>query len=119
MIVLLDLSVIIYAVLVFSILILLLALMLIFARKKLVPEGNVEIVINGDKENPLLVQPGSSLLTSLADQNIFLPSACGGGGTCAMCTCHVYEGGGDILPTELNHISRKDAEGKMRLACQV
>lgn len=119
MIILIDFGIIIYAVLVFSALIVLLASLLIFARKKLVPSGNVEIIINGDKEKPLLVQPGSSLLSSLADQNIFLPSACGGGGTCAMCTCRVYSGGGDILPTELNHISRKDAEGKMRLACQV
>ena len=119
MILLIDFTTIISAILVFTILILLMALMLIFARKKLVPEGNVEIIINGDEEKPLLIQPGSSLLSSLADQNIFLPSACGGGGTCAMCTCRVYSGGGDILPTELNHISRKDAEANMRLACQV
>lgn len=119
MIILLDFAIIIYAVLVFSALILLLAMMLIFARKRLVPQGKVEIVINGDKEKPLEVQPGSSLLSSLADQNIFLPSACGGGGTCAMCTCRVYSGGGDILPTELNHISRKEAADNMRLACQV
>lgn len=119
MILLIDFTTIITAILVFTILILLMALMLIFARKKLVPEGNVEIIINGDEEKPLLIQPGSSLLSSLADQNIFLPSACGGGGTCAMCTCRVYSGGGDILPTELNHISRKDAEANMRLACQV
>src|SRR5690606_17281447 len=115
----LDFAIIIYAVLVFSALILLLAMMLIFARKRLVPQGKVEIVINGDKEKPLEVQPGSSLLSSLADQNIFLPSACGGGVTCAMCTCRGYRGGGDILPTELNHISRKEAADNMRLACQV
>lgn len=119
MIILLDIALIIYAVLVFSALILLMAIMLIFARKRLVPEGNVELVINGDNEKPILIQPGSSLLSTLADKNIFLPSACGGGGTCAMCTCQVFSGGGDILPTELNHISRKEAENHMRLACQV
>lgn len=119
MIVLLNMLPIAYAILVFSVIILLLALMLIFARKKLVPQGEVQIVINGDEENPIKIQPGSSLLSSLSDQNIFLPSACGGGGTCAMCTCHVYSGGGDILPTELNHISRKEAENQLRLACQV
>ncbi|HLT93697.1 MAG TPA: NADH:ubiquinone reductase (Na(+)-transporting) subunit F [Membranihabitans sp.] len=119
MFVLIDFAIILYAVLVFSGLILLMAVMLIFARKRLVPQGKVQLVINGDTDNPIEVQPGSSLLTSLADQNIFLPSACGGGGTCAMCTCRVYSGGGDILPTELNHISRKDAEDHMRLACQV
>ena len=66
-----------------------------------------------------MVKPGSSLLSTLSSEKIFLPSACGGGGTCAMCECHVYEGGGDVLPTELNHLNRKEvAEGK-RLACQV
>ncbi|MBY5957247.1 NADH:ubiquinone reductase (Na(+)-transporting) subunit F [Membranicola marinus] len=119
MIILLDLLPIAYAILVFSVLILLLAMMLIFARKKLVPQGEVDIIVNGDEEKPIKAQPGSSLLTTLADQNIFLPSACGGGGTCAMCTCQVFSGGGDILPTELNHISRKEAANNVRLACQV
>ena len=71
-----------FAWMVFVIVILLLSMMLIQARKKLVPQGNVSIVVNGDTENPLLVQPGSSLLTVLSGENIFLPSACGGGGTC-------------------------------------
>jgi Na+-transporting NADH:ubiquinone oxidoreductase subunit F len=92
-----------FAWMVFVIVILLLSMMLIQARKKLVPQGNVSIVVNGDTENPLLVQPGSSLLTVLSGENIFLPSACGGGGTCAMCECHIDSGGGDVLPTELNH----------------
>lgn len=107
------------AITVFSAVILLLAFMLIFARNKLVPQGDVKIVINGDEENPLLVKPGSSLLVSLSDKNIFLPSACGGGGTCAMCECHVDAGGGDVLPTELNHLTRKEVSEHKRLACQV
>lgn len=107
------------AITVFSAVILLLAFMLIFARNKLVPQGDVKIVINGDEEHPLLVQPGSSLLVSLSDKNIFLPSACGGGGTCAMCECHVDAGGGDVLPTELNHLTRKEVSEHKRLACQV
>ncbi len=110
---------ILWAILVFCGVILGLSLMLIYARKKLVPQGDVSITINGDSENPILAQPGSSLLSVLSEKDIFLPSACGGGGTCAMCECHIYEGGGDVLPTELNHLTRKEvAEGK-RLSCQV
>lgn len=104
---------------VFTVVILLLAFILIYAKNKLVPQGDVKIVINGDEENPLLVKPGSSLLVSLSDKNIFLPSACGGGGTCAMCECHVDAGGGDVLPTELNHLTRKEVAEHKRLACQV
>jgi len=107
------------AVLVFSVVILGLSYMLIYARKKLVPQGDVQIIINGDEANPILAKPGSSLLSTLADRNIYLPSACGGGGTCAMCECHVYDGGGDVLPTEMNHLTRKEAAEGMRLACQV
>ncbi|MCB9284966.1 MAG: NADH:ubiquinone reductase (Na(+)-transporting) subunit F [Lewinellaceae bacterium] len=110
---------IIYSVAVFSLVILALSFGLIAAKKRLVPQGDVKIIINGDEENPLLVKPGSSLLSSLGDKNIFLPSACGGGGTCAMCECHVDEGGGDVLPTELNHLTRKEAAEHKRLACQV
>ncbi len=107
------------AVLVFSAVILVLAALLLVAQKKLVPQGDVKIIVNGDEENPVIVKPGGTLLTALGGKKIFLPSACGGGGTCAMCECHVHEGGGEILPTELNHISRKDAADNMRLACQV
>lgn len=107
------------AILVFSVVILILAFVLIYARQQLVPQGDVKIIINGDEENPLLVQPGSSLLSALSDKNIFLPSACGGGGTCAMCECHIDDGGGDVLPTELNHLTRKEVAEKKRLACQV
>lgn len=109
----------VWALLVFSGVILALAFMLIYARRKLVPQGDVKIVVNGDEENPIVTKPGSSLLSTLSDQSVFLPSACGGGGTCAMCECHVLEGGGEPLPTEMNHLTRKEASEGMRLACQV
>ena len=107
------------AVLVFSLVILALSWMLIYARKQLVPQGDVKLVVNGDEDNPIMVAPGTSLLSALGDNNVFLPSACGGGGTCAMCECHIYEGGGDVLPTEMNHLTRKEAAEGKRLACQV
>ncbi len=103
----------------FTAVILLLTFGLILAQSKLVPQGDVKIIVNGDEENPLLVKPGSSLLSALSNRNVFLPSACGGGGTCAMCRCKVDEGGGDVLPTELNHLSRKEVAEHERLACQV
>ncbi len=110
---------ILFAVLVFVSVILALSFMLIAARKRLVPQGEVKIVVNGDASNPLMVSPGSSLLTALSEKSVFLPSACGGGGTCAMCECHVDVGGGDVLPTEMNHLTRKEAAENKRLACQV
>jgi len=109
----------IWALVVFCGVIMLLSMMLIYARKQLMPQGDVQIIVNGDTENPMIVQPGSTLLTALSEKSIFLPSACGGGGTCAMCECHVHSGGGDVLPTEMNHMSRKEAAEGMRLACQV
>jgi len=118
-IVLLELMPVLYALLVFCGVILALSMMLIYARKKLVPQGDVKIVVNGDTENPLLIQPGVSLLGALSEKNVFLPSACGGGGTCAMCECHVHSGGGEVLPTEMNHLTRKEAAEGKRLACQV
>jgi Na+-transporting NADH:ubiquinone oxidoreductase subunit F len=112
-------KIILFAILVFCLVILALSFMLIAARKRLVPQGDVKLIINGDTEHPKLVKPGSSLLTVLSDHDIFLPSACGGGGTCAMCECHIDSGGGDVLPTELNHLTRKEAAENKRLACQV
>jgi Na+-transporting NADH:ubiquinone oxidoreductase subunit F len=114
-----GLQTILMATFVFTLVILALSLMLIVARQKLVAQGDVKIIINGNEDAPLLVKQGSSLLSSLADNNIFLPSACGGGGTCAMCECHVPSGGGDVLPTELNHLTRKEVAEHKRLACQV
>jgi len=108
---------IISAIAIFTIVILGLSFMLMYANKKLVPQGDVNIIVN--TSNPLKAKPGSSLLTVLSDKNVFLPSACGGGGTCAMCECHVDAGGGDVLPTEMNHLTRKEAAENKRLACQV
>lgn len=119
MILLFDIGPVLWGTIAFSAVILGLAGMLIYAKQKLVAQGEVKIIVNGDVENPLLVQPGSSLLSALAGKNLFLPSACGGGGTCAMCECHVDAGGGDVLPTEMNHLTRKEAAEHKRLACQV
>ena len=104
---------------VFSGLVLMLVLILNFAESKLLPQGDVTIEINGDSEKNITTRPGSTLLSVLAGQSVFLPSACGGGGTCAMCECQVMEGGGEILPTETGHISRSKAKDNWRLACQV
>ena len=104
---------------VFSGLVLMLVLILNFAESKLLPQGDVTIEINGDSEKNIKTRPGSTLLSVLAGQSVFLPSACGGGGTCAMCECQVMEGGGEILPTETGHISRSKAKENWRLACQV
>ncbi len=110
---------IILAILVFTVVIIALSYMLIAARKRLIPQGEVKIIVNGDTENPMMVSPGSTLLTVLSEKNVFLPSACGGGGTCAMCECHVLKGGGEVLPTEMNHLTRREAAEHKRLACQV
>ena len=110
-------SVILASIVVFSGVILSLTLVLLFALKKLVSQKEVVVLINDEKE--LNISPGTSLLSALAQQNIFIPSACGGGGTCAMCKCQVIEGGGEILPTEKTHISNKEAKQNFRLACQV
>ena len=103
----------------FSGIILLLVMVIIFARSKLVSTGNVSIEINGDESNPIVVPAGSKLLQTLADNNIFLASACGGGGTCIQCECHVHEGGGEALPTEVPHFTRKELQHGARLSCQV
>jgi len=88
------------------------------AAKRLQPQGAVSIDIN-DGKKILEVQPGMTLLGALANENIFLPSACGGGGTCAMCKCEVLEGGGDLLATETGHISKAEAKVGTRLTCQL
>jgi Na+-transporting NADH:ubiquinone oxidoreductase subunit F len=106
-------------ILVFTAIILGLVVILTVLEKNLVPQGEVRILINNDEEKSPMVSPGSTLLSALSGAGLFLPSACGGGGTCAMCKCQVLDGGGDILPTELSHISRKDAKEHWRLACQV
>ena len=107
------------SILVFSIIILILVVFLGFAEKKLLPQGNAKILINGDDEKSPTVKPGGSLLSSLASESVFIPSACGGGGTCSQCKCQVLTGGGDILPTEVSHFSRSEIKNNYRLACQV
>ncbi|MGF1564422.1 MAG: NADH:ubiquinone reductase (Na(+)-transporting) subunit F [Flavobacteriales bacterium] len=97
--------------------ILLLVALLLFAKAKLSPSGKIKIEINGEKT--IEVDGGSSLLSTLGNAGIFLPSACGGGGTCVQCTCQVQEGGGAILPTEEPHFSRKQIADNWRLGCQV
>jgi Na+-transporting NADH:ubiquinone oxidoreductase subunit F len=114
-----ELSMIAASVAAFAFILALLVGMLLFAKAKLVSSGDVLIVVNGESENPIIASPGSSLLSALSSKNVFLPSACGGGGTCAMCKCQVLDGGGDVLPTELNHLTRKEAADHWRLACQV
>lgn len=110
-------SLIITAVIVFLSLILLLVWLILFLKQKLTPGGAVKIDINGEKE--LDVESGSTLLSTLGSNGIFLPSACGGGGSCGMCKCQILEGGGEILPTETGFFSRKQQQEKWRLACQV
>jgi Na+-transporting NADH:ubiquinone oxidoreductase subunit F len=96
-----------------------LVLVIVFARSKLVATGKVNIVINEDEEKALEVPVGGKLLNVLAGQKIFISSACGGGGTCGQCKVKVLEGGGDILPTELSQINRKEVRENVRLSCQV
>ncbi len=112
-----TLLVVLTSVIVFLVVILLLVIILLYARRKLTPQGEVKITINGEKE--VTVQPGTSLLSTLAANNIFLPSACGGQGTCGMCKVQVLEGGGEILPTETGFFTRKEQQQHWRLACQV
>jgi Na+-transporting NADH:ubiquinone oxidoreductase subunit F len=102
---------------VFLIVTLLLVSILLYAKAKLSPSGLVKIRINGEKT--IEVAAGSTLLSTLGEAKIFLPSACGGGGTCAMCKCQVLEGGGEILPTEAPYFSRKAIADNWRLGCQV
>jgi Na+-transporting NADH:ubiquinone oxidoreductase subunit F len=105
------------AVIAFLIITLLLVAILLYVKQKLSPSGPVKIRINGEKE--IEVSSGASLLTTLGNAKIFLPSACGGGGTCLQCECHVHSGGGEALPTETPNFSRKELKEGIRLACQV
>lgn len=110
-------GVILVTVIAFLVLTLLLVALLLFIKQKLAPSGPVKITINGEKE--IEVPSGSSLLSTLGNAKIFLPSACGGGGTCLQCECHVNAGGGEALPTETPHFTRKELLSGARLACQV
>lgn len=101
----------------FIVMILGLVYVILIARQRLVPQGDINILVNGEKD--LVVHPGGKLLGALADQGLFVSSACGGGGTCGQCRVKVLEGGGALLPTEEGHITRREAANGERLACQV
>ena len=102
----------------FLVVILILVGLLIYVKDKLTPSGEVDIDIN-EGEKILKTEMGDSLLSTLSNNQVFLPSACGGGGTCGMCKCRVLEGGGSILPTETGFFSRREQQEQWRLACQV
>ena len=111
-----DYTIILASVVVFLLIIFLLVGMLLGAKAKLMPSGPVALMING--QNNIEVSSGSTLLTTLGNNKIFLPSACGGGGTCIQCKCQIMEGGGEILPTD-KYFSRKEIADGWRLGCQV
>jgi len=111
-----TLTTLLYSIIVFLIVILLLVSLLLFARDKLSPKGDVVLLVNNRE---LTVSPGSNLLATLSSGGIYLPSACGGGGTCGMCKCQVLEGGGSILPTETGFFTRREQNAHWRLGCQV
>lgn len=112
-------QIILLGMLMFNIVILSLVVVLMFAKSKLVSSGEVSIEVNNDSEKTLKAPAGASLLTTLANQEIYIPSACGGKGTCGVCKVKVLEGGGAMLPTEQSHISRGEAREGVRLSCQV
>ena len=112
-----TLGVIIATVVAFLVLILALVALLIVTKEELSPSGPVSITINGEKT--VEVPSGGTLLSTLGNKKIFLPSACGGGGTCIQCECHVLKGGGEALPTETPHFTRRELKEGARLACQV
>lgn len=113
-----ETATVITSVVIFLLVIILLVALLLYAKKKLMPSGVVKIDIN-DGYRVVETEPGSTLLSTLSNNKIILPSACGGGGTCGMCRCQVIEGGGSILPTETGFFSRKEQADNWRLGCQV
>ena len=112
-----DITVVLSSVVVFMVIVFLLVGMLLGVKAKLLPSGPVKLMINGSQD--VEVGSGSTLLTTLGNNKIFLPSACGGGGTCIQCKCIIKEGGGEILPTEAPHFTRKEIAEGWRLGCQV
>ena len=115
--ILLSTTTVLSSIIVFLLVTLTLVGLLLFVKTQLTPSGKITIKINGEKE--IVVDGGNTLLTTLGNEGIFLPSACGGGGTCVQCTCQVHSGGGSILPTEEPHFSRKEVASNFRLGCQV
>ena len=107
---------IVYGVGMFTAIVVALVMVILVARTRLVSSGNIAIEINGEKT--IEVPAGGKLLQTLADANLFLASACGGGGTCAQCKCVVSDGGGAMLPTEESHFTRREATEGWRLSCQ-
>lgn len=103
----------------FTLIVLVLAVLILFAKSKLVNSGDVTIEINEDPQKAIHIPAGGKLLGALASKGIFVSSACGGGGSCGQCKVKVLKGGGDILPTEMSHISKKEAKEGWRLSCQV
>ena len=110
---------IVLGVVMFTAVVLALVAVILAARSKLVSSGDVTININNDPEKSITVPAGGKLLQTLADSGIFIPSACGGGGTCAQCKCEVHSGGGSMLPTEESHFTMREAKEGWRLSCQV
>lgn len=104
-------------IIIFTVIVIALVFVIIGAKSKLVASGDVEVLINDEKL--IHVPVGSKLLTALADNKLFVPSACGGGGSCAQCRVKIFEGGGEILPTERSHITKREAAEGERLSCQV
>lgn len=103
----------------FIAIVILLVCAILVAKHFMVNSGDVTIGINGDPEKGIKVPAGDKLLGSLSSQGIFVPSACGGGGACGQCRCKVLKGGGDVLPTELGHLTKREVREGWRLACQV
>ena len=114
-----GLNLVLLAVGMFTFIVLVLVIVILMARSKLVASGHAKIIINDDENHTYEVPLGGKLLNTLADQKIFLPSACGGGGTCGECRCIISEGGGDIFPTEASKLTRRQVREKYRLSCQV
>lgn len=112
-------AVVIGSVIVFPVVIVALTLALMAAETRLKPRGKIKITINGDSEKAIEADAGGTLLNTLSNAGVLLPSACGGGGTCGVCKCQVTAGGGDILPTEQSHINYGEAKENWRLSCQV
>ena len=107
------------SIIVFPVVIGLLTVALLAAEARLRPQRKIKITINGDEEGAIETDAGGTLLNTLSSNGVMLPSACGGGGTCGVCRCQVMDGGGDILPTEQQHINFRDAKENWRLSCQV
>lgn len=103
----------------FTAIVMVLVLLILFAKSKLVNTGDIAVEINGDLDKSFHAPAGDKLLNVLSSQGIFVSSACGGGGSCGQCRVVIKEGGGDILPTELSHINKREAKEGCRLACQV